>query len=291
MGQSNKIIIVTGATGKQGSAAARKLRARGWEVRGISRDPTKPAARILNDLGAEVVKADLSDEQAVRDAMKNAYGVFCALTWIEGIDIEMKQARIVADAAKQAGVEHFVYSSVGGAERWTGIPHFGSKWENEKYINSIDLPWTILRPVSFFENYNNPSTRASILSGRLPSPLPPGRSLQMIAVDDIGGFACMAFEDRQKWLKTATEIAGDERTMPEVAEAFGRVLGRNVTYEGVAMDAMDVERQKMNRWFDEEGYRANIPALRRIRPGLMTLEQWLTKGSWVTERQRMAIHA
>jgi uncharacterized protein YbjT (DUF2867 family) len=85
MGHSNKTIVVTGATGKQGSAAIRKLRARGWEVRGMSRDPTKPAARILIDLGVEIVKTDLSDSEAVRSAMNGAYGVFCALTWVEGV--------------------------------------------------------------------------------------------------------------------------------------------------------------------------------------------------------------
>ncbi len=292
MNRSNRTIVVTGATGRQGSATVRKLRERGWEVRGISRDPGAPKARAIRDLGAEVVKADLSDAKAVKRTMKDAYGVFCVLTWSDGgPDAEMKRSRIVADAAKDAGVEHFVYSSVGGAERSTGIPHYDSKWENEKYINKIDLPWTTLRPVTFFENFGSPSSRASIMAGKLMSPLPPERPLQMISVEDIGGFACMAFEDRERWLRTATEIAGDEKTMPQAAEAFSRTIGRSVRHEQIPLESLDKERQIMNRWMIEKGYHANIPALRKMMPSLMTLERWLERGSWAAERQRVEVPA
>ncbi|HVO78261.1 MAG TPA: NmrA/HSCARG family protein [Methanomassiliicoccales archaeon] len=292
MSRSSRTIVVTGATGKQGSAAVRKLRDRGWEVRGISRDPSAPKAKAIRALGAEVVRGDLSNPFAVRRAMKDAYGVFCVLTWADGgPQMEKKRARIVANAAKEAGVQHFVYSSVGGAERRTGIPHFESKWENEKYINSIGLPWTMLRPVSFFENFDNPSSRDSILAGRFLSPLPPDRPLQMISVEDIGGFACMAFEDRNRWLQTATEIAGDEKTMPQVAEALGRAIGRPVRHEQIPLERLDPERQIMNRWMIENGYRANIPALRRMRPSLMTLEKWLETGPWAAVQAKVMVPA
>jgi len=95
--------------------------------------------------------------------------------------------------------------------------------------------------------------------------------------------------ERDECSLSATEIAGDEKTMPQVAEAFSRVVGRGVRHESVAMESFDAERRRMNRWFVEEGYSANIPALRKKRPSLMTLEQWLVKGSWATERQRIAI--
>jgi uncharacterized protein YbjT (DUF2867 family) len=166
---AERSILVTGATGNQGGAIARHLLQRGnFKVRAFVRDPNKPAAQALKQAGAELVAGDLNDQTSLDRALQEAYGVFSIQNFQAGLDTEIRQGRMVADAAKAAGVQHFVYSSVGSAERNTGIPHFDSKFQVEEYIRSIALPHTILRPVFFFYNYN--SMRPMIEQGTTMKP-------------------------------------------------------------------------------------------------------------------------
>src|SRR5215211_8992041 len=163
---NDKVIAVTGATGQQGGAVARKLLDDGWKVRALTRDTDKPAAQELASLGAEIVAGDMEDRAQLDSAFKDVYGVFSVQNyWLPNVQYEgeIKQGKNVADAVKAAGVEHLVYSSVGSAHRGMGQKHFDSKWIIEQYIHSLDVPYTILRPVAFFENFN--WERAAILSG------------------------------------------------------------------------------------------------------------------------------
>ncbi len=149
-----RLILVTGATGNQGGAVARSLLDRGFRIRALTRDPQKPEAQALTEQGAEVVQGDMEDRSAMERALEGAYGVFSVQNfWETGYDREVQQGKTVADAAKDAGVEHFVYSSVGSAYRDTKIPHFDSKWEVENHVRESDLPYTILRPVFFMQNW------------------------------------------------------------------------------------------------------------------------------------------
>ncbi len=113
-----RLILVTGATGKQGGAVARSLLDRGFQVRALTRNPQKPEAQALADQGAEVVQGDMEDRSSMERALEGAYGVFSVQNfWETGYDSEVQQGKTVTDAAKAAGVEHFVYSSVGSAQR------------------------------------------------------------------------------------------------------------------------------------------------------------------------------
>ena len=276
-------ILVCGATGSQGGAVARSLLQRGFRVGALTRDPQKPEARALAEQGAEVVQGDMEDRSSVDRALEGAYGIFSMQNfWETGYDREVRQGKTVADAAKAAGVEHFVYSSVGSAHRRTGIAHFDSKWEVEEHVRQIGLPYTILRPVFFMQNWE--MMREPILGGTLPQPLDPGKPFQQVAVEDIGAFAAMAFGHPDAWIGREVEIAGDERTMPEIAEAFGRVAGREVGYYQVPWDQfeeqMGEEYAVMYRWFDEVGYEADVEALRREHPGLIDFEGYLRGHGW-----------
>jgi uncharacterized protein YbjT (DUF2867 family) len=152
---SNRTILVTGATGNQGGSIARQLLQRGkFKVRAMVRDENKPAAVELKQLGAELTKADFNDRTSLERSVQGVYGVFSIQDFSEGTAVEIRQGKVIADAAKAANVQHFVYSSVSSAERNTGIPHFDSKFQVEEYIRSIGLPHTIMRPVFFFYNYN-----------------------------------------------------------------------------------------------------------------------------------------
>lgn len=223
---SDKIMLVTGATGQQGGATAHHLLGKGWRVRALTRDTSKPSAQALAQAGADVVSADNEDRASLEAAVKEVYGVFSFQNfWLPnvGAEGEVRQGKLIADVAKTAGVQHFVYTSVGGAERNSGIPHFESKWQIEQHIRALNLPATILRPVAFMDNYNQ--MRPAILNGTFPSfGLRPDKTLQIIAADDIGALVALAFEKPSEYLGKAIEIAGDELTEAQLAETFTRVI-------------------------------------------------------------------
>ncbi len=280
---TGKIILVTGATGNQGGAVARSLLSSGWTVRAFTRDPSKPAARVLAEKGAQVVKGDLNDRASIDQALKGVYGVFSVQTFREqGTAGEIRQGKTLADAAKAAGIKHFVYSSVGSADRNTGIPHFESKWEIEQYIRTLGLPATVFRPVFYMYNFNSSmfNLRQSILGGTLSLAIRPNKTLQMLAAEDLGVFVTMAFEKPNDFLGKAIELAGDEMAMPQAAEVFTRVMGRPVRFVEMPIEQVRSVSQEiflMFQWFNDKGYQVNIPALRNLHPQLMTLETWLRK--------------
>ncbi len=282
---NNKIIAVTGATGQQGGAVARKLLADGWKVRALTRDLNKPEARELKKLGAEIVPGDMDDRTQLDAAFAGAYGVFSVQNfWLPGVgfDGEVRQGKNVADAAKAAGVEHLVYSSVGAAHRGMGQKHFESKWTIEQHIHSLDIPYTILRPVAFFENFH--WERAYILNCVFNGlGLRPEKERQLIAVEDIAVFAALALANRSEYAGKTIELAGDALTESQLAETFTKVIGRPVKLTlpaGGGGWGDPEEMTAMFNFFNGEAYDADIPALRKLHPGLLTLEQYLRKNGW-----------
>ena len=163
------------------------------------------------------------------------------------------------------------------ADRGTGIPHFDSKWKIERYIQATGMPYTILRPVFFMENWLG--MRQQIEQGSLALPLKPETRLQMIAVDDIGGFAAAAFEKPGHWQGQTRDIAGDELAMSEVADKLGRSSGREVQYRQIPWDEseqkMGGDLTRMWRWFEEVGYHVDISVLRQEYPQLTGFDRWL----------------
>src|SRR5262249_31946630 len=180
---------------------------------------------------------------------------------------EVLQGKNVADIAKKADAKHLVYSSVGGAERNTGIPHWESKWEIENYIRSQRLPVTILRPVAFMEAYYIDQVEIGILKGKLVDPIRGDKPYQTIATDDIGAFAALAFERPSDFIGKELEIAGSEPTNSEAAQVFSRVLGKRVKFQKLPLTIVRLvlghEFYAMFRWFNKAGFRADIAALRR----------------------------
>src|SRR5260370_34438545 len=144
MEHSEQTILVLGATGQQGGAVASYLLQDGWKVRALVRNPNSDQAQTLRQQGIELVQGDLNQPSSLQEAMKGVYGVFSVQTPAEGTAAEIRQGKAMADAALQAGVRHLVYSSVGGAERKTGIAHFESKWPKEKNIPALGHPSTLL---------------------------------------------------------------------------------------------------------------------------------------------------
>lgn len=261
MTQANAI-LVTGATGQQGGAVARSLLRQGQKVRVLTRHPDKAA--VLAKAGAEVLTGDLTNQNDLKKALRGVHGVFAMSTPFEaGMDAEVKQGTMLADAAKQAGVAHYVYTSVGSAERKTGIPHFETKWTVEQHIRQLGLPATILRPVFFMENFS--TYFAASKEGILAMPMRPTTKLQMIAVKDIGEFGAAAFLNPAKFLGQAIDLAGDELTLPQVAAHLSRTKGRQIQFRQIPDDQVEKlmghDFALMFRWFNEVGYSVDIPAL------------------------------
>jgi uncharacterized protein YbjT (DUF2867 family) len=279
-----RLILVAGATGRQGGAVARSLLNRGFRVRALTRDPQKPAAQALAQQGADVVQGDMDDRFAMDRVLEGAYGVFSVQNFGEtGPEGEVKQGKILADAAKVAGIQHFVYSSVGSSYRETGIPHFESKWQIENHVREVGLPYTILRPVFFMHNWE--MMREQILTrGTLAQPLDPDKPLQQVAAEDLGAFAALAFEQPDEWLGREVDLAGDQQTMPEITGTFSRVIEREIHYFQAPWDQieerMGEELTVMWRWFNDVGYEADITALRKEYPELTTFERYLRNHGW-----------
>jgi uncharacterized protein YbjT (DUF2867 family) len=287
MAISDRKVLVTGATGRQGGSVVRHLLASGWDIRALTRDPGTKAARALADRGVEVVKADLEDPASLAGACRGVYGVYSVQDfWAVGARREVNQGKNLADAAKKARVEHFVYSSVGGAERNSGIDHWESKWEIEKHVRKLGLAATILRPAGFMENYYIHQVEIGILKGKLMDPIRADKPYQTIASDDIGAFVALSFERPQEFIGVELEIAGSELTNPEAAEVFSRVLGKRVRFQRLPMPMVRLvlgkEFYQMFRWFNAAGFQANIAELRGRYPEvqLQTLEQWLYNEGW-----------
>jgi len=291
---SDKTLLVTGATGRQGGAVIRHMLAKEWKLRALTRDQGSYGAQQLLGRGVELVQGDLEDPGSVERATRGIYGVFSVQDfWAVGARREVQQGKNLADAAKKTGVEHFVYSSVGGAERNSGIDHWESKWEVEKHIRKLGLPATILRPVAFMENYYIDQVEIGILKGKLMDPIRADKKYQTIATDDIGEFAALAFERPEDFIGQELELAGSELTNPETAEVFTRVLGKPVKFQQLPMPLVRLvlgkEFYQMFRWFNREGFKADIQDLRRRYPDarLQTLEEWLRNEGWHKRARRV----
>ncbi|MFD4976402.1 NmrA/HSCARG family protein [Streptomyces sp. NPDC058424] len=273
-------ILVLGGTGRQGGAVTRELLRRGHAVHALVRDPAKAQARALQEAGAVLVRGDMDDEESLTAAMRGVHGVFSVQTFRGpgGVEAEERQGRAVADAAVRAGVRHFVYSSVGGADRDTRVPHFESKHRVEQYLRTLDLPTTVLRPVMFHDILLDIAPRPVEGGLVLAMWLNPDTAVQLIATSDIGVFAADAFENPDAWLGRVVEIAGDSLTGPQMAAAFEAVSGVPTRYQQLPSGPLRSARPdlaNMFDWFERDGYRANLDGLRRNRPGLVSLETWL----------------
>ncbi|MGC2424315.1 MAG: NmrA/HSCARG family protein [Nitrospirota bacterium] len=282
--KSETTIVVTGATGNQGSAVADKLFDEGWKVRALTRNPDQPYAKHLAEKGIEVVKGDLNNRPSLDNALDGVCGVFAVHAWAEdGVSGEVRQGRNLADAAKAAGIRHYVYSSVIAADRKTGIPHFESKGKIEEYIKSTGLRYTFLRPGFYMFNFERDQLKNSILDGVLSLAIKPDKVHQMLSPEDFAYFVALAFDKPREYIGKALDIVGDEMTMPEAAKVFSRVIGKPVEYRELPLEQVLKQNEDLGRmfnWFNETNYRVDLASLKKIRPEMMTLEQYLIKHGW-----------
>lgn len=281
----DKPVLVLGATGQQGGSVARALLEDGWRVKALVRDPRGQKARALGAAGVETVAGDLGDVASLRSALEGAYGVFSVQPSSGqpeyGVtdDDELRFGIDVADAARDAGVKHLVYSSVAGAGPDTGVGHFTAKWRIEEHVRSLDIGWTIVRPAAFMEILLLP--QFGLAQGELTFFMQPRRAMQFIAVEDIGRIVAKVFVDRSGFRGKVFDIAGDALTGVDLAAGIASSTGRRLGYRRFP-DAMLQEVPLLKRLVElvDEGPAAgsaNIEALRGLHPALQTFATWLER--------------
>ena len=285
MASDNRIILVLGATGQQGGAVAAALRAGGWAVRAMVRNPGSAKARALRAPGIEVTPGDLADPASLRAAMRGAYGVFSvqpssgqgAAYGVSDAD-EVRWGKDVAAASRDGGVRHLVYSSANAAgPEASGMGHFDSKSEIEAYIRTLDVPSTIMRPSAFMDMLLLPGL--GLAEGCVTFFMRPDQPMQFIAAADIGRVAARMFADADAFRSRTVEVAGDAVTGLQAAQAFTHAAGRPIGYQRFPDSLLERDPflGRLAGLVDEGRLagRANLAALRQEFPGLLTLDQWL----------------
>jgi uncharacterized protein YbjT (DUF2867 family) len=290
-------ILVTGATGKQGGATARRLVAGGWPVRALVRDPAAPAAIALARAGAQLVRGDFDDPASLPQALDGAAAVLGVPPVAFGPagperDLEVARGRALIDAAAAAGIQQVVFSTVATSSGPAGA--VTGKALIEQYLRDhIALP-TVLRPVRFMTNYLGVGVLGidGISNGVHRHLFPPDEPMQVIALEDIAEFAALAFADPARFAGRTLELAGDEPTPVEAAAAIAEATGIPVRYEqftdseAAAISPVIAETKK--RWEAGDRWHADIEALRVIYPGLRTLEGWLAESGAAAIRAQLA---
>ncbi|MDC0712598.1 NmrA/HSCARG family protein [Stigmatella sp. ncwal1] len=279
-------VLVTGATGQQGGALARQLLDRGHHVVALTRDTDSPAARALHKRGAELVMGDFDDMHTLEKAARGVTSVYAMSTPFEqGTEAEVRHGAHLVDAARRAGVKHFVYSSVAGADHLTGIPHFDSKHEVEHYLRHSRVPYTILGPTFFMENFTGPMFREGLASGILAMGLPPSRGLQMVSLEDLAAFTVQVFSDPEEFIGQRIDVASDEVTGQQATDLLSYASGHRLHYQQLPLDFLQERSDDMARmyaWLDRVGYHSDILTLRHAYPALgwHTFEEWSRGQDW-----------
>jgi uncharacterized protein YbjT (DUF2867 family) len=304
-----KIIAVIGATGAQGGGLVRAILSdpsSEFAVRAITRDPNSDKAAALAKMGAQVVQANLDDKDSLKRAFQGAYGAFCVTAFWEHFspEKEIAQARNMAEAAREAGVKHAIWSSLDDTRKLVPleddrmptlhgkykVPHFDAKGESDKFFLEGGLDSTVLYTVFYWENliYFGLGPRRGP-DGKLAITFPMGdKKLPAIAVEDIGKAAYGIFKAGPKYIGKTIGIAGDHRTGKEMAEGLSKVVGEPVVYNDVPPEvyrsfgfpgADDMGNMFQFKRDFEEFYTKSrdIELTRSLNPELKSFDQWLDK--------------
>jgi uncharacterized protein YbjT (DUF2867 family) len=278
-------IAVTGATGAQGGATARALLAAGHRVRALTRHPDSPAAGALRDLGAHVRHADLDDRASLDAALAGVDSLF-AVTTPFGTDTatEVRQGKALVDAAAAARLGHVVFTSAAHADRGTGIPHYESKRILEEHLRTADVPWTVIAPAAFMDNYTHGWTLDGLRAGTFAWPMPADRPLTLIPAADIGAFAALVLQRRDEFAGQRLDIASDERTPGEMAEILSAAIGTPVAAEEVPLSSVrkwSTDLAAMFEYFTTTGLDVDATGLRRNYPEV----DWHSFSDWAADQE------
>jgi uncharacterized protein YbjT (DUF2867 family) len=271
-------VLVTGATGPHGRAVVVALLAAGRRVRALTRNPGGPTAQQLGLLGAELTRGDLLDPESLRAAMTGCIAVYAVTTpFGAGAEIEVQQGEQLIVAATASGVPWLVLASVASADRATGIPHFESKWQIEQQLRGSRVPHTVLAPTYFYENLGDPEE--FIRGHELALPLSPTRPLQQVALQDLGAVVLAVMDRRQEFLGARLEIAGDDPTPQQMADALSAAGQEPVAYRQIGLEevaARSPDLAAMYGFLERTGYQVDVGGLRDQFPEVA----WTSFAAW-----------
>lgn len=305
----NKIIAIMGATGAQGGSLVRAImsdKSSGFIARAITRDVNSEKAKALGKLGAEVVAADAADLESLKNAFKGAYGAYCVTFFWEHFspEKEMAHAKNMAQAAKDAGVQHVIWSTLEDTRKWVPlsdnrmptlmgkykVPHFDAKGEANEIFTGLGLPVTLMNTSFYWDNFiyfgMGPKKGPD---GKLAITLPMGdKKLPGIAAEDIGKCAYGIFKRGKEFIGKTVCIAGGHLTGSQMAAAFTKALGQEVHYNEVEPavyrsfgfpGAEDLGNMFQFKQEFEEYYcgARNLNIARSLNPELQTFAAWLAK--------------
>jgi uncharacterized protein YbjT (DUF2867 family) len=304
-----RIIAVVGATGQQGSSLVRAIvndSSSGFIARALTRDVHSDKAKTVAKLGVEVIAADLDDAASVNRAFTGAYGAFCLTNFWEHFspEKELAQAKTMAQAAKRAGVQHVIWSTLEDTRRWVPlsdhrmptlmgkykVPHFDAKGEADAEFTTSGAPTTFLLTSFYWENlifFGMGPKKGQ--DGKLAIILPMGdKKLPGIAVDDIGKCALGLFKKGREYLGKTVGVAGEHLTGQQIAASLAKALGKEVRYNAVPSDvyakfgfpgADDLANMfQFKHDFNDVfcGHR-NLDIARALNPSLQSFDQWLVR--------------
>jgi uncharacterized protein YbjT (DUF2867 family) len=288
---SSDVIVVCGATGRQGGAATRSLLRAGWKVRALTRRPDRQEARRLAEIGAEVVRADMNDPASIRAAFVDAHGVYSVQNGLKsGFDREVEQGCRVADAAKDAGVRHVVYGSAGTGGA-TGVPSWDSKLAVEEHMRQLDIPVTVLRPMAFMELMTDPSFYPAVGTWNIwPKLMGDDRPVPWLSVEDLGEIAAKAFSDPHRFVGKDLALAGDLQTLAGCRSMYREVMGRQPRSFPMPMWLFDRftrgDLTTMWRWCRTGPVPLDTSSTHEILPSAMTVKEWMEKSREQTSAAR-----
>lgn len=295
--------MITGATGKQGGALIDTLLAApdvaGFNIVAVTRDTSSPRAqKLAAHFNVSVVAGDMADPEAIFAKIPaSATPVWGVYSVQVNSDSEEAQGKALVDAAAAHGARHFVYSSGdrGGPERSaidpTNVKNFAAKFRIEKHLEAVSaaspqkMTYTILRPVTFFENLVNDVHGRGF--ARMWEQMG-AKKLQMVSTRDIGWFAAQAFMRPDEHANVALTLVGDELTQPEADVAFRQAVGTPMPLAPCPVASAVKFFLKgtvgdMFRWFEHEGYGGDVAECRRVYPKIKNFKTWIqeNKGQWV----------
>jgi uncharacterized protein YbjT (DUF2867 family) len=306
-----KIIAVLGATGAQGGGLVRAIQADpdgGFIARAITRNPESDRAKELANLGAQVVAADVDEEESLKKAFEGAYGAYCVtFFWAHfSPEKEIAQVASMARAAKAAGLRHVIWSTLEDTRRWVPldddrmptlmekykVPHFDAKGEANRLFAEQGVPTTLLHTSFYWDNlihFGMEPQRGE--DGRLAFTLPMGDAkLPGIAAADIGNCAYGIFKAGDQYIGQTVGIAGGHLTGQEMAESLSKALGEEVVYNPVAPEiyrgfgfpgAEDLGNmfQFKHDFNDDFCSARSVDFSRSLDPELESFDEWLARNA------------
>lgn len=281
----NRTIVVTGATGLQGSAVVRHLLASGWRVCALTRSPSGVKAQRLSSQGAEVIQGNMDDPASLLPIFEGAYGVFSMQNPVlSGFEGEIRQGKNVADVARQASVQHLVYSSTGTGARATGIPSWESKLIIEDYMNSLGLPLTILRSTAFMELMTEKKFYPAVSTWQImPKLMGSTTKIGWLSTDDIGFIAAKVFAEPEQYIGKELKLASDVLSIDECRAIYRSVMGKEPSRFPMPLwlfkrfGYIGKDLPKMWCWLREANAVFDTLPTHSVHPEALSAQEWLEK--------------